>query len=126
SRARDAAVELERTRTLLSVAAQATAQLSLSHTLSIALSETAALLGVERVAVYLRDAGGRLNAAADRGLVGQHGLIADSLLGMLLGPYRGRGIVIVDDVTRDPALTSLRGAAAEAGIESALALPLAV
>ena len=36
SRARDEALELERTRTLLSVAAQATAQLSLAHTLSIA------------------------------------------------------------------------------------------
>jgi serine phosphatase RsbU (regulator of sigma subunit) len=125
SRTRDAALELARTRTLLSVAAQATAQLSLPHTLSIALSETAALLGVERVAVYLR-ADGRLNAAADRALVGPHSLVAETLLGMLLGPYRGRGIVVVDDVTREPTMAGVRDAAAEAGIESALALPLAV
>jgi serine phosphatase RsbU (regulator of sigma subunit) len=126
SRARDSAVELERTRTLLSVAAQATAQLSLAHTLSISLSETAELLGVERVAVYLRDRDGRLNAAAGSSVVGPHSLVAEALLGMLLGPYRGRGIVVVEDVAREPALAGLRGAAAEAGIESALALPLAV
>jgi serine phosphatase RsbU (regulator of sigma subunit) len=126
SRARTSALELERTRTLLSVAAQATAQLSLAHTLSIALSETAELLAVERVAVYLRDENGRLNAAADRTLAGPHSLVAETLLGMLLGPFRGRGIVVVDDVTREPAMVSVRGAASEAGIESALGLPLAV
>ena len=94
--------------------------------MSIALSETAELLGVERVAVYLRDEDGRLNAAADRALVGPHSLVAETLLGMLLGPYRGRGIVVVDDVAREPTMAGVRGAAAEAGIESALALPLAV
>jgi serine phosphatase RsbU (regulator of sigma subunit) len=125
-RARTSALELERTRTLLSVAAQATAQLSLAHTLSIAINETAELLGVARVAVYLRDESGRLNAAADRELAGPHSLVAETLLGMLLGPYRGRGIVVVEDVAREPALLGVRGAASEAGIESALGLPLAI
>ena len=126
SRARLATVELDRTRTLLSVASQATAQLSLAHTLSIAVSETAELLGVERVAVYLRDEEGRLSAAAGHSLAGVHTLVAEALLAMLLGAYRGRGIVVVEDVSREPALSSVRGEAAEGGIEAALALPLAV
>ena len=53
-RARQLALELERTRALLEVIVQATAELSVSHTLETAVERVAELLGVDRVAVYLR------------------------------------------------------------------------
>ena len=62
--------DLERTQALLAVLGQAIARLSLSHTLETAVDRVAALLGVERVAVYLRDEEGRLTSlrnAASRG-----------------------------------------------------------
>src|SRR6266508_2483180 len=120
--ARDAALELAGARALLAVLGQATADLSLEHTLATAIERTAELLGIDRVAVYLRD-DGRLGAAAGRSLVGPHEVVADELLGQLLGPYRGRSIVAFD-VARDPALAGVQVAAEEAGIASALALPL--
>src|SRR6266508_2890199 len=55
--ARDAALELAGARALLAVLGQATADLSLEHTLATALERTAELLGIDRVAVYLRDDG---------------------------------------------------------------------
>ncbi len=75
--------------------------------------------------MYLRDEG-RLHAAAGRALVGPHELVAELLLGLVLGPLRGRGIVVVDDVAQDAALAEIRVPAEEAGIESAIALPLVV
>ncbi|MHB8643966.1 MAG: GAF domain-containing SpoIIE family protein phosphatase, partial [Gaiellaceae bacterium] len=122
---RPAALELERTRALLALLGQATANLSLAHTLATAIEQTSSLLGVDRVAVYLRDEG-RLHAAAGRALVGPHELVAERLLGLVLGPLRGRGIVVVDDVSQDDGLGDIRVPAEEAGIESALALPLVV
>ena len=56
-RARLLAFELERTRALLEVIVQATAELSVSHTLETAVERVAELLEVDRVAVYLRGTG---------------------------------------------------------------------
>ena len=122
-RARRRSLELQRTRALLTVVGQATEELSLGHTLSTGVERTADLLEVERVAVYLR-ADSRLVAAAGRGVGGAHVFVAEALLGLLLGPYRGRGIVAVPDVAREPLLSSVRGAAAESEIEAAVGLPL--
>src|SRR5207302_5653515 len=53
-RARSLALELGRTRALLAVVGQATAELSLTHTLETAVEHVADLLAVEDIAVYLR------------------------------------------------------------------------
>src|SRR5262249_32737324 len=84
-RARLLALELERTRALLEVIVQATAELSVSHTLETAVERVAGLLGVDRVAVYLRGTGeGGLEEAASRGLAGPHTRVADRLLDVSL------------------------------------------
>src|ERR671924_547620 len=124
-RARSLAGELERTRTPLGVVGQAIAQLSLAHTLETAVGRVAELLGAERLAVYLRD-DGRLGAAAGRGLAGPHVRVAERLLELAVGPYRGRGILVVEDAAADPQLSPAADAVAEAGIEAAVALPLHV
>jgi serine phosphatase RsbU (regulator of sigma subunit) len=124
-RARLLALELERTRALLEVIVQATAELSVSHTLETAVERVAELLDVERVAVYLRAAGeGELEAAASRGLAGPHARVADRLLDVALGPSRERAVLEVDDVGSDPRLATVAAAARESGIGSALAVPL--
>jgi serine phosphatase RsbU (regulator of sigma subunit) len=123
--AREAARELGRTRALLAVVAQATAQLSLQHALTTAIEHVTVLVGADRVAVYLRD-GRRLHVAASRNLAGPHGLVAEKLLEHALGRYRGRGLVVVSDFERDESLAAVSNAVAEAGIRSALALPLVV
>jgi serine phosphatase RsbU (regulator of sigma subunit) len=123
--ARQLALELERTRALLEVIVQATAELSVSHTLETAVERVAELLAVERVAVYLRGSGeGELEAAASRGLTGPHARVADGLLDVALGPSRERTVLEVADVARDPRLASVATAARETGIGSALAVPL--
>ena len=125
-RARLLALELERTRALLEVIAQATAELSVSHTLETAVERVAELLGVERVAVYLRSSGeGELEEAASRGLAGPHARVADRLLDVALGPSRDRAVLEVSDLVRDPRLAVVAAAARETGIGSALAVPLA-
>jgi serine phosphatase RsbU (regulator of sigma subunit) len=124
-RARSTALELERTRALLEIVGRTTAELSLDHTLSTAVEQISRLLGVERVAVYLRQ-DGRLVAAAGHALAGPHAVVAEGLLELLQGPYRGRGVVVVDELAREPRLAEVRNAAAESGIESAAALPLVV
>jgi serine phosphatase RsbU (regulator of sigma subunit) len=124
-RARSLEGELERTRTLLAVVGQAIAQLSLAHTLETAVERVAELLGAERLAVYLRD-DGRLGAAAGRALAGPHVRVAERLLELALGPFRGRGILVVEDAAADPQLASVADAVAEAGIEAVVALPLHV
>jgi serine phosphatase RsbU (regulator of sigma subunit) len=124
-RARLLALELERTRALLEVIAQATAELSVSHTLETAVERVAELLRVDRVAVYLRAGGdGDLEEAASRGLAGPHERVADRLLDVALGPTHGRGVLQVAAVVHDPKLADVAAAARETGIGSALAVPL--
>jgi serine phosphatase RsbU (regulator of sigma subunit) len=126
-RARRLALELERTRALLAVLGQATAELSVSHTLETAVDRVADLLAVDRVAVYLRAAAdGRLEPAAARGVGGPHTRVAERLLDLALGPARGRAVVEVDDVARERRLRDVAAAAREAGIRGVLAAPLAV
>ena len=117
--------ELERTRALLTVVGQAIAQLSLAHTVETAAERVAELLGVDRLAVYLSEEG-RLGVATEQGLAGPHLRVAQTLLGLALGPLRGRGIVVVEDAATDPRLVEVEDAVAEAGIEAAIALPLVV
>jgi serine phosphatase RsbU (regulator of sigma subunit) len=116
-------LELERTRALLAVVAQAISQLSLTHTLETAVARVGELLGSDRLAVYL---GGddRLVCAAGIGLAGPHERVADRLLELILGPFRSRGMLVVDDVLSDPRLVGVADAAAEAGIEAVIAVPL--
>ena len=115
--------ELQRTRALVTVIGQAIAQLSLAHTLETAIERIAELLGVDRVAVYLRD-DGRLQPVAARELVGPHARIGERLLALALGPFRGRGTLILRDAASDESLAQVRSELAEAGIEAALAVPL--
>jgi serine phosphatase RsbU (regulator of sigma subunit) len=122
---REAVRELERTRALLAVVAQATAHLSLQHALATAIEHVTVLVGADRAAVYLRE-GKRLQAAASRNLAGPHSAVAERLLELALGPYRGRGMVIVSELGRDDAFAEVRDAASEAGVRAALALPLVV
>jgi len=124
-RARATALALQQTRELLAAVGQANAQLSLAHALSTAVDRVALLLDEERMAVYLREQG-RLIAAAGRGLAGPHTVVADGLVELSLGPYRGRGVIVIDDVDREPRLAEAHDAAREAGIEAVIALPLAV
>jgi serine phosphatase RsbU (regulator of sigma subunit) len=124
-RARQLALELERTRTLLELMVQATAELSVSHILETAVERVGELLDVDRVAVYLRGgAEGELEAAASRGLAGPHAHVADRLLDVALGPSRERTVLEVAEVERDPRLMAVVAAARETGIGSALAVPL--
>jgi serine phosphatase RsbU (regulator of sigma subunit) len=123
TRARTVALELERTRALLAVVAQAISQLSLAHTLETAVARIAELLDVDRVAVYLRE-DSRLYAAADVGLAGPHARLGERLLELALGPYRSRGLLVIPDIALDPRVGGVADAAAEAGIEAAVAVPL--
>ncbi len=124
-RARQLALELERTRALLDVIVLATAELSVSHTLETAVERVAELLGVDRVAVYLRATGdGELEEAASRGLAGPHVRVADRLLDVALGPSREGAVLEVADVVRDPRFAEAAAAARDTGIASALAVPL--
>jgi serine phosphatase RsbU (regulator of sigma subunit) len=122
-RSRTLASELERTRALLTTVGQAIAQLSLTHTLDTAVARVAELLDTERVAVYLRS-DDRISAAAGVGLAGPHERLAGRLLELALGPFRSRGMLVVEDVTTDPRLAGVADAAAEAGIQAAIAVPL--
>jgi serine phosphatase RsbU (regulator of sigma subunit) len=122
-RGEDVHRELDQTRDLLSVAGQATAELSLAHTLETVVDRLPDLLDVRAVGVYLRD-GGRLDAAAAREVSGPHAVVAERLLELALGRFRARGLVGSVDTARDPRLESVRDAAVEAGIEAAHAVPL--
>ena len=121
--ARTVALELERTRALLTVVGQAISELSLSHTLETAVARVGELLEADRLAVYLRE-DDRLYAAAGIGLAGPHVRLANRLLELALGPFRSRGVLVVDDVRADPRLAGVGDAAAETGIEAAIAVPL--
>ncbi len=121
--ARTVALELERTRALLAVVGQAISELSLAHTLETAVARVGELLEADRLAVYLRE-GDRLYAAAGIGLAGPHVRLANRLLELTLGPFRSRGMLIVHDVASDPRLAGVGDAAAETGIDAAIAVPL--
>jgi serine phosphatase RsbU (regulator of sigma subunit) len=122
-RTRALSAELERSRALLGVIRRATAELSLAHTLATALERIAFLLGVPRVAVYLRE-GDELQAVAEQGLAGPHTRVAARLLELALGPGRPRGALVIERARNDAALDPVRQAVEETGIESALAAPL--
>jgi serine phosphatase RsbU (regulator of sigma subunit) len=118
--------DLERTQALLGVLGQAIARLSLSHTLETAVDRVSALLGVERLAVYLRDNAGHLAVAEERGLAGPHREVAERLLELSLGPFRARGTLAIEDAALDPRLLEVAEERAAAGIEAAVAVPLLV
>ena len=124
-RAREAGFELERSRALLAVVGEAISRLSLSHTLDTAIERVADLLGSDRAAVYLRE-NGRVEVAASRGVDGPHEAVAEALLDVALASRRSGTIVEVDDAKHDQRLEAVRAQVGEAGIESALALPLVV
>ncbi|HET8893577.1 MAG TPA: SpoIIE family protein phosphatase [Gaiellaceae bacterium] len=126
ARARSLAVELERTRALLAVVGQATAELSLGHTLETAVERVGELLAQEQVAVYVRGEGERLVPGANRGLAGPHTRVAEQLLEIALGPSRRQPVVEIADALVDPRLADARDAARESGIEAAVAAPLLV
>jgi serine phosphatase RsbU (regulator of sigma subunit) len=127
ARIRELEQELQLSRALLAVVGQATAELSLTHTLETAVARIAELLDVERVAVYLRVAEDRLVAAAGAGLSGPHTRVAERLLDLGIGPARRRRpLVEVSDTVTDLRLVDVRDAAREAGIDAALAVPLLV
>jgi serine phosphatase RsbU (regulator of sigma subunit) len=125
SQTQSLALELERTRTLLAVVGQATAELSLAHTLETAVDLVAELVGASSAAIYLLT-DEKLSTATERGLAGPHLRVAERLLELALGPARGNAIVEIADATRDSRLQDARTAAREAGIETALAVPLLV
>jgi serine phosphatase RsbU (regulator of sigma subunit) len=122
-RARSQALELDRTRALLAVVGQAISELSLAHTLDTAVARVAELLDADRLAVYLHE-DDRLYAAAEVGLAGPHARLAGRLLELALGPFRSRGLLVVSDVAADLRLSGVADAAAESGIEAAVAVPL--
>jgi serine phosphatase RsbU (regulator of sigma subunit) len=122
-RVRTDASELERTRVLLGVVGQAISQLSLAHTLETAVERVCELLEADRLAVYLRE-DNRLYAAAGLGLTGPHVRVAERLLELALGPFRSRGMLVIRRVASDPRLGGVADAAAEAGIQGAVAVPL--
>jgi serine phosphatase RsbU (regulator of sigma subunit) len=126
ARAKMLGVELERTRALLAVVGQATAELSLTHTLETAVQLIGELFTVDHVAVYLRAEQNRLTPAAGQALAGPHARVAERLLEVALGPGRGRPVVEVADINADERLRETRDAAREAGIEAAFAAPLLV
>ena len=124
-RRRTLAAELDRTRALLTIVGQAIAELSLAHTLETAVERVRDLLTVEALAVYLAEEGGqRLETAAEHGLTGPHVRVGERLQELVLGPARGRGIVVVEDAATDARLAKARDAIEEIGIEAAIGVPL--
>ena len=123
--AREAGLELERSRALLAVVGEAISQLSLSHTLETAIERVAHLLGVDRVAVYLSEEE-RMTVAAARGVEGPHEAIADQLLAAALRSRDGGAVVEIGDARTDAALETVRALVEESEIRSVLALGLVV
>ena len=119
------ATALRRSQTIIGVVSQAIAQLSLTHTLETAVERIAELTASGHVAVYLRE-GRRLTAAATRGLDGPHVDLAERLLELALGPFRGRGYLFIEDMRRDPRLEGLEEGWETNGIRRALVVPLIV
>ncbi|HEX5798729.1 MAG TPA: SpoIIE family protein phosphatase [Gaiellaceae bacterium] len=123
-RARLLGLELERSRSLLSVVAEAIARLSLSHTLETALERLSELFATERVAVYLQEEG-VLGSAAARGLQGPHERVAVALFELALQRRRGRGLLELSALHAEE-LAPVRDDAVAAGIDAVVALPLLV
>ena len=121
--ARDAGLELERSRALLSVVGEAISQLSLSHTLETAIERVAHLLDCDRVAVYLTE-GEEIAVAASRGIEGPHGAVAHALLAAAV-QSRQAGLIVEIDAA-DERLEPVRAHVEESGIGSVLALGLVV
>ena len=119
------ALALRRSQTVIGVVSQAIARLSLAHTLETAVDRIGELTGSAHLAVYLRE-GERLTAAAARGLEGAHGDLAERLLELALGPFRGRGFVFIEDMRRDPRLRGLEASWEGTGIRRVLFIPLIV
>ncbi len=119
------ATALRRSQTIIGVVSQAIAQLSLAHTLETAVERIAELTASGHVAVYLRE-GHRLTAAASRGLEGPHTDLAERLLELALGPFRGRGFLFIEDMRADPRLEGLDEGWEANGIRRALVVPLIV
>jgi serine phosphatase RsbU (regulator of sigma subunit) len=119
------ALALKRSQTLVAVVSQAIAQLSLAHTLETAVERVAELTASGHVALYLQE-GDRLAAAASRGLGGRHTDLAERLLELALGPFRGRGFLFIEDMRRDRRLAGLEDVLEESAIRRALFIPLLV
>ncbi len=122
-RARDVELELERTRSLLEVVAEAISRLSLAHTLETAVERIGELLQVDQVGVFLQE-DGRLRAAAGRGRGAADGDVATRLLEALHGPLRARGTLYATVQGREPALAAVRTALSAAGRDAVLGVPL--
>jgi serine phosphatase RsbU (regulator of sigma subunit) len=116
---------LQRSQTVIGVVSQAIAQLSLTHTLETAVERIAELTGSGHVAIYLREGEG-LTAAASRGLQGAEADLAERLLELALGPFRGRGYVFIEDMRRDSRLRGLETTWEQTGIRRVLFIPLIV
>ena len=122
-RAAEVRAELERTRDLLSVVGQATAQLSVAHTLETAADRIPGLLEIDALAVYLEQ-DGRLETAVARSVTGPHVTVAERLLELARGPFRARGCVAFPEAAHARHLAPVRAALGETGIEAAHAVPL--
>ncbi len=122
-RAEVMSLELERSKALLAVVGQATAELSLAHTLETAVARVSELLRTERVAVYLRQ-GMRLRPEAGQGVTGSELAVAERLLELAFGPLRAQGMLHVSDAQADPRLAAVNEAVHEAQIDAVLAVPL--
>ncbi|MGH2996768.1 MAG: SpoIIE family protein phosphatase, partial [Gaiellaceae bacterium] len=117
------ALALRRSQTLMAVVSQAIAHLSLAHTLETAVERVAELTSSAHVGVYLRE-GDRLSAAAARGLSGGHTDLAERLLELVLGPFRSRGFLFIEDMRADPRLAGLAKALEESNVRRCLFVPL--
>jgi serine phosphatase RsbU (regulator of sigma subunit) len=124
-RAQLVTLALRRSQTIVAVISQAIARLSLTHTLETAVARISELTASSHVAIYLRE-GERLTVAASRGLEYPHTGLAERLLELALGPFRGRGFLFIDDMRRDSRLAGLEDVLAETGIRRALVVPLVV
>jgi serine phosphatase RsbU (regulator of sigma subunit) len=125
ARVRSLELELERTRALLAVVGQATAELSLAHTLETVVERVSELLAVDSVALYLRADEDRLVPAASRALTGPHARVGERMLELSFA-VRDRALVESPDISSDVRLREVRDAAREAGIDAVLAVPLVV
>jgi serine phosphatase RsbU (regulator of sigma subunit)/uncharacterized protein YigA (DUF484 family) len=119
------ATALRRSQTIIGVVSQAIAQLSLTHTLETAVERIAELTASGHVGVYLRE-GHRLTAAASRGLEGPHTDLAERLLELALGPFRGRGYLFIENMRSDVRLRGFEEAWERNNIRRALVVPLIV
>ena len=92
---RQLALELAGTRALLELIVQATAELSVAHTLDTAVERVSESLGVDRVAVHRRLADGTLEETAGRGVPTRSAPPAERLLDLALGPARVSPVIEV-------------------------------